>query len=189
MKDPKKEGPGRRVQEEETFAGGFWKTHVGELRFRGALGRPGRLLSGRLLPGTDLVEGILEMARSFGIREGIVFCFGSLARARFSTGVRPVATSPEMMERIPSKTLEGPVEFLCGQGKLGLPLEGAPVFHLHGVVVTPEGLVTGGHFFAGENPVFATLEVVIQEILGIQHQWKDDDETGVTLIESIQKPL
>lgn len=187
MEDPKKEVLGRTAREDETFQGDFWKVHVGELRFRGALGRPGRLLSGRLLPGTDLVEGILEMARSFGIGDAVVSCFGSLAQARFSTGVRPVVSSPGIMERIPPKTLEGPVEFLCGQGKLGLPPGGEPVVHLHGVVVTPEGVVMGGHFFAGGNPVFATMEVIIQEILGVQHRWEEDRETGMPLIESIPK--
>lgn len=185
MKEKEGQGSAGGARQGDVFHGEFWKKNLGELRFRGAAGRPGRLLCGRLLPGTDLVDGIVAMARSFGIREAIFSCFGSLARARFSTGVRPSTSNPEDLVRVPPRIIEGPVELLCAQGKLGLPTEGDPVIHIHGALVTPDGVVTGGHFFSGGNPVFATMEVVIQEILGVRQLWEEDRESGVVLIESV----
>jgi predicted DNA-binding protein with PD1-like motif len=171
----------------ETFAADFWKPHLGQNRFRSVAGRPGRLITGRLLPGTDLVEGILAMAGSHEVASGYIDAFGSLAQARFSAGVRYSASQPERVERIPLETVEGPLEFLCGQGKLGKPSQGDPVIHFHGIFVTPEGEVRGGHFFAGGNPVFATFEVVIHEILEVEQVWQKDEEAGVYLIEAVQK--
>jgi predicted DNA-binding protein with PD1-like motif len=173
-------------QEQETFPGDFWQRHLGSNRFRAVCGRSGRLLSGRLLPGADLVEGILEMAQSERIEVGFVQAFGSLARARFSAGVRPSAAHLGRMERIPPESVEGPLEFLSGLGKFGFPPQGDPVIHFHGLFVTPEGRVRGGHFFRGGNPVFATFEVFIQEILDVRHVWEKDPEAGVFLIETVQ---
>lgn len=174
----------RKSQREETYSAEAWKKHLGEMRFHGVPGRGGALISGRLLPGTDMIGGILEMSRRHGIKAGLVVtAFGSLAKARFSLGAR-VAAAPGKLERIPPMDMEGPVEVLCGHGKFGFPDEGQPVVHFHGVLVTPEGEVKGGHFTPGGNPVLITFEVGIQEILGLEHVWRWDEESGNLLLHS-----
>jgi predicted DNA-binding protein with PD1-like motif len=182
MDSSKKQGQTLEAQEKETFSGEAWKKHLGEMRFHGVPGRGGTLISGRLLAGADMVGGILEMARSHDIKAGIVAtAFGSLAKARLSLGGRHAA-QPGRMERIPPMEIEGPVEFLCGQGKFGFPREGDPVVHFHGVLVTSDGQVMGGHFFPGGNPVLITFEVAIQEILDLEHLWHWEEESGIFLV-------
>ena len=174
-------------QERETFPLDFWKEHQEAIRIRTVAGGAGRIVAGRLRPGTDLIPGILEVARIHGVETGLVNAFGSLAQARFSEGVQPCADNPERAERIPARTVTGPLEFICGQGKIGLPKDKEPVVHFHGLFVTPEGRLMGGHFFPGDNPVWATFEVIIQEILGVEFDWRTDPEPGIPIMEALPK--
>ena len=171
-------------QEKETFPLGFWKEHQGQIRTRALAGRAGRIVAGRLRPGSDLVSGILELAREHGVRTGLVNAFGSLAVARFSEGVQTLAEDKTRAERIPPRTVEGPLEFICGQGKIGFPEGKDPVVHFHGLFVTPGGTLMGGHFFPGGNPVWATFEVIIQEILDMDFDWELDPEPGINILEA-----
>jgi predicted DNA-binding protein with PD1-like motif len=172
-------------QEKESFPVGFWKEHQGEIRTRAVAGKAGRIVAGRLRPGTDLIPGILELAQEHGVKTGLVTAFGSLAQARFSEGVQPSAGDPERVERIPPRTVPGPLEFICGQGKIGFPEDKEPVVHFHGLFVTPEGRLMGGHFFPGDNPVWATFEVIIQEILGVAFDWQRDPEPEIQIMEAL----
>ncbi len=175
-------------QEKETFPLGFWKEHQDQIRTRAVAGQAGRMVAGRIRPGTDLVAGILDLAQEHGVRTGLISAFGSLARARFSEGVRSCDDDPSRAERIPPRTVEGPLEFICGQGKVGFPEGKDPVIHLHGLFVTSEGQLMGGHFFPGGNPVWATFEVIIQEILGVEFDWRVDPEPGINIMEALPRP-
>ncbi len=171
----------------ENFPWGIWKPHEGHPRFRSAGGRPGRLISGRLLPGCDLLQGIIEMARAHEVRAAWVDAFGSLARASFSPGLRLSRADPDRVERLPTLDLEGPIEMWSGMGRLGLPPSGEPVIHFHGLVVTPEGQLYGGHFVPGGNTVYATFEVHIQEILGVEFRSEYDEALELPLIAPHEK--
>jgi predicted DNA-binding protein with PD1-like motif len=170
----------------ETFPWHVWQAHENELRFHSAAGRPGRVVSGRLLPGCDLLSGILEMARAHEIRSAWVSGFGSLARAFFSPGVRRSPSAAGRVERIASLELPGPIEMWSGMGRLGVPEEGEPFIHFHGMLVTPEGQLHGGHFFQGGNNVYITFEVHLQEILDVAFRLERDDEAEMPLIEPKQ---
>ena len=167
----------------ESFPWNIWAPHGDRLRFHSAEGRPGRLISGRLLPGTDLLGGIIAMARTHEIRAAWVNAFGSLARAAFSPGLRLSAKDPDRVERRPNVALEGPIEMWSGSGRLGIPDNGEPCLHFHGLVVSPEGQLLGGHFFLGGNTVYATFEVHIQEILGVEFRLEHDAAVELPLIE------
>ena len=167
----------------ESFPWHIWAQHEGRPRFRSASGLAGRLISGRLLPGCDLLEGIVEMARSHAVKSAWVNAFGSLARASFSPGLRLSRADPERVERCPTLSLDGPIEMWAGTGRLGLPDSEAPIVHFHGLVVTPEGRLYGGHFFPGGNIVYATFEVHIQEIMGMEFSQEWDEAVELPLIE------
>lgn len=167
----------------ESFPWNIWAPHEGRLRFHSAAGRPGRLISGRLLPGSDLLPGIIAMARSHEIRAAWVNAFGSLARAVFSPGLRLSAENPDRVDRRPNVELEGPIEMWSGTGRLGIPDNSEPCIHFHGVVVSPDGQLFGGHFFPGGNTVYATFEVHIQEILGVEFRLEHDPAVELPLIE------
>jgi predicted DNA-binding protein with PD1-like motif len=71
-------------------------------------------------------------------------------------------------------------------GRLGIPDKGDPLIHFHGLVVDPEGQLYGGHFFPGDNTVYATFEVHIQEILGVEFRLELDEAVELPLIEPIE---
>jgi predicted DNA-binding protein with PD1-like motif len=172
-----------KKQQLESFPWHIWEQHEGNQRFRSVAGRPGRIISGRLLPGCDMLLGIIEMARSHHVRSAWVNGFGSLARADFSPGLRPSVANPDRVDRRPNVNLSGPLEMWSGMGRLGIPDKGEPLIHFHGLVVDPEGQLYGGHFFPGDNPVYATFEVHIQEILDVEFRLKMDEAVEIPLIE------
>lgn len=167
----------------DSFPWHIWEEHTGRQRFRSAVGRPGRIISGRLLPGCDMLQGIIEMAGSHQVKAAWVNGFGSLARAAFSPGVRLSASDPDRVERLPTTDLPGPLEVWSGMGRLGLQEKGVPFIHFHGLVVTPEGQLYGGHFFPGGNPVYATFEVHLQELLDVEFRMEHDAVLEVPIIE------
>jgi len=172
-----------KKQPVESFPWHIWKEHVGHHRFHSAAGQPGRVICGRLLPGCDILLGIIDMAQSHGVTSAWVNAFGSLAKAAFSPGIRLSVSDPDRVERRPNVHLPGPLEMWSGMGRLGVPDTGEPFIHFHGLVATPGGTLYGGHFFPGENPVYATFEVHIQEILGVELRYEMDEAVELPLIE------
>ena len=51
---------------------------MSEIKSHAAVGRSGRLLAARLLPGQDMVNGLIELITANGIKSGIVTALGSL---------------------------------------------------------------------------------------------------------------
>ncbi|MBW1692153.1 MAG: DNA-binding protein [Deltaproteobacteria bacterium] len=102
----------------------------------------------RVLPGSDVIEGIEEACQNLGIKSGaIISCIGSLQRASVLVA-------------------EGPLELLSGQGTIGREEEGEIItVHIHGVVSDKEGHLHGGHLVRGENPVLITCEVMVAQLL------------------------
>ena len=167
----------------DDFPWHIWEQHAKSLRFHSAVGQAGRIVNGRLLPGCDLLRGILEMAKTHQVQSAWVNAFGSLAKATFSPAVRRSEADPDRVERWPNVHLAGPIEMWSGMGRLGVPQEGEPFIHFHGMVVTPEGQLYGGHFFPGGNPVYATFEVHMQEIVGVEFKLEMDEVVQLPLIE------
>jgi predicted DNA-binding protein with PD1-like motif len=159
----------------------YWKTHK-EIRYEEFAGKPGRIINARLLAGSDLLNGIVEIAKKYQVRAGIVsVCFGSLSKAEIRRSER-TKEGPRGTQRTAPQTLEGPISFLSAQGKVGVPKSGDPVIHMHGVIADTTGKVYGGHLFPDENPTYATMDVVIQEIEGIEFAKIFDPETNTDLL-------
>lgn len=155
-----------------------------EVRIESEQGTSGRIITARLQPGTDLLTGIKELTKRYNILAGaVVVSFGSLARAEVSWREGSKPDPSKKAERI---RLEGPISFLSSQGKVGITEEGEPVVHLHGVLADLDGRLWGGHFYEGDNPIFSTFEVVIQEILGVRHTKIYDEESEVKLIKPVK---
>lgn len=159
----------------------YWKNHK-EIRFEDFEGKPGRIINARLLAGSDLLNGIVAIAGKYQIRAGIVsVCFGSLSK----TEIRWEERNPEGRrgdKRSAPRLLDGPIIFISAQGKVGIPRQGEPLIHMHGVVADNKGHVWGGHLFPDENPTFSTMDVVIQEIEGIEFDSIFDPETNSALL-------
>ena len=159
----------------------YWKTHK-ETRFEDFEGKPGRIVNTRLPAGSDLLNGIVAIAEKHQIRSGIVsVCFGSLSKAEIRWEER-TQDGPRGDKRSDPRSLEGPIVFLSAQGKAGVPREGEPLIHMHGIVADTKGQVRGGHLFPGENPTFSTMDGVIQKIEGIEFDQILDPETNSALL-------
>jgi predicted DNA-binding protein with PD1-like motif len=171
----------------ESFPWNIWQPHENTYRFRSAEGQPGRIISGRLRPGCDFLQGLIEVAKSHRVKAAWVNGFGSLAKALFSPVIRLSDSMPGRVERQPNISLSGPIEMWSGMGRLGIPDDGEPFIHFHGLVTTQDGRLYGGHFFPVGNIVYATFEVHIQEVLGVEFKLEMDAEVEVPLIEPKEK--
>lgn len=146
-----------------------------------AVSEIGRTLIGRLLPGTDLVPGILSICAESGIRFGYVASLiGNLAMVRF---IYVNKTPGKDSGFVFSKPVEkaGPLEILSGQGTLGEGEDGKPFLHLYALLCDEKDRISGGHILETGCPVLATIEVVIRETRGIRLVRGPDEETGMSL--------
>ncbi len=154
-----------------------------EIRTESLEGTPGRIISARLRPGTDLLSGIAALVEKHQIMAGaVVVSFGSLSKAEVTWTEGSKTDPSKKAERL---HLSGPLSFLSSQGKVGITEEGVPVVHLHGLLADTDGKVWGGHFHEGNNTIFSTFELVIQEISGVRHTKIWDDESEVKLLKAV----
>jgi uncharacterized protein len=136
----------------------------------------GRTVVARLLRDSDLVTGLIDICRQSGLRTAaIASCVGSLRQATFCWTARSDRTK-RGTERTAPIVLEGPIEFLAGQGSIGLADPARPAIHLHGTLCDSTGKVWGGHFAPGGNPVHSTMDVVLTELPEADFAWSFDPE-------------
>lgn len=150
-------------------------------RFHAVAAASGRRLVGRLLPGADLMGGLEAVCDEHGVEfASVVFAYGSLSSASFKVLQRPNEDSaPTLM---PFHVAER-VEFMGGQGLICRDRAGKRATHLHGSVSDESGLVRGGHFNAGENPIYNNLDFLLEELHGVQLIRAHDPETDTVEME------
>ena len=148
--------------------------------------KAGKTVLARIRRDTDLVTGIIEVVRQSGMTTAAVqIAIGSLRHASISWAIKSDKTK-RGSERTPAMPIEGPLEFISGQGIVCLKDPNRPVVHMHGVVCDPQGKAWGGHFFQGGNPVHSTMDVVITEIEGAVMSFEYDEEIDLEL--AVPKP-
>jgi len=145
------------------------------LRLEVVAATPGRVLVGRLHPGTDLISGLEHACDTAGVRfASVTSCYGSLSMAGFK--ILQLVPGEERPRLVPHHMQER-VEFMGGQGLICETTDGARATHLHGSVSDASGVVSGGHFVPGENPVYNNMDFVLQELLGVRLIRSHDPET------------
>ncbi|WP_319402490.1 PPC domain-containing DNA-binding protein [uncultured Anaeromusa sp.] len=147
------------------------------MRIQSVEGIAARTVVARLLPGTDVLPGIEECCRKHGIKQGVVSC--SVGAFKQATFVIPVPQEGAKIGIVYGEpvVLTGPIEFLGGQGIICQSEEDKYLIHFHGSACDKDLRVWGGHFTNG-NIVLATLDLVIQEIGGVNMMRRFDEETG-----------
>lgn len=126
----------------------------------------GRIMVGRLLPGSDLIGGLEAICDEHDIAFAtVVSCYGSLSSASFKFLQIPAgkARAELVLQRLDER-----VEFMGGQGLICRTPEGDRDTHLHGSISDARGTLSGGHFVRGANPVYNNMDVVIQELHGVR---------------------
>ena len=131
-------------------------------------GKMGRIIVGRIMPGSDLVTGIEEICRKHDIRQAmIVGTIGSIVDAEFewvsTTENRPVTGHTSHVK------IEGAGSLISGQGLVCRNEDGSELdVHLHCTITDPSGAVFGGHFPKGTVPVLSTTDITLIEISGMK---------------------
>jgi len=119
----------------------------------------------RLMPEDDLFAGLIKIAKDHGMERGVILsAIGSLKNVVF-VNVRPHTSIPVKTEDMIEIEEAGPFELLSLEGNFFPSLEGGdPVIHLHAILGTSSGSVTGGHLL--KATVFTTAEIVLGSISG-----------------------
>lgn len=147
-------------------------------RVTSACGTTGKAVAARILPGTDLIEGIEAACSEHGIKHAYVSCFGSFQKAGYMYLVpKPEAKVGAGYGDVLTK--EGPVEFLNGTGVV-CQNDGAYDTHFHATMCDKEGTVFGGHIVKGTTPALTTVDLIILEVVGVQMLRAYDEETDLT---------
>ncbi|MGE4284814.1 MAG: PPC domain-containing DNA-binding protein [Clostridia bacterium] len=149
-----------------------------DIRIQYACGKTGKVVAARILPNTDLLEGIEKICEENGIKYALVNCFGSFSQAGYmylipKEDAKIGAGYGEVFKK------EGPVEFLSGTGVI-CQKDGKCDIHFHGTMCDKKGTVFGGHLVKGQNPCLTTVDIVIIEVEGIEMLRQYDDETDLT---------
>jgi predicted DNA-binding protein with PD1-like motif len=148
-----------------------------EQRFWSVEGKSNRMIVARILPGSDLILGLIEVCQRYNVKAGgIASMIGSLKTAQYQAiQADPNSkTGASFTERL---TAEGPIELLSGQGLI-CQREDGMFIHLHATMVDKNQKVFGGHIERGYCTVLNTLEVIIVEGEDILLSREYDDETG-----------
>lgn len=123
------------------------------------------LILTRLMPGDDLFAGFKKIAKDLGIERGtILSAIGSVKDVVF-VNVRPHTDIPVKKEDMIEIEEAGPFELLSLEGNFFPSQEdGEPVIHLHAILGTSSGSVSGGHLL--KAAVFTTAEIILGSIAG-----------------------
>lgn len=148
------------------------------IRFNEACGRTGKTVAARLLPNTDLIEGIEAVCIKNNIKHAYVSCFGSFSKC----GYMYLVTKPDAKVGAGYGDVikcDGPIEFLNGTGVV-CQNSGNYDTHFHATMCNETGKVFGGHVVKGYTPALTTVDLVIIEILDIEMLRVSDEETALT---------
>ncbi len=125
----------------------------------------GGVILSRLMPDDDLFTSLKKIAKNHGIERGIILsAIGSLKDVVF-VNVRPHTGIPVKTEDMIEIEEAGTFELLSLEGNFFPSQEdGEPVIHLHAILGTSSGAVTGGHLL--KATIFTTAEIILGTLAG-----------------------
>lgn len=140
---------------------------MSDVKAYSAVGTSGRVLAVRLLPGQDVVQGIMGLIKEKDLRSGTITAIGSL---RSATVVYPnsMEFGDNPMDVAVFHKMEGPVELGIGHGVFGREEDGEVNMHFHGLIMDKDGNMRTGNLLPGSAPVLATVDLTIQEFDGLE---------------------
>lgn len=148
------------------------------IRINDACGNVGKCVAVRLLPNTDLIEGIEAACEKNEIKYAYVSCFGSFSNAGYMYLVpKPEAKVKAGYGSVIKK--DGPIEFLNGTGVV-CQNNGKFDTHFHATMCDKAGTVFGGHIVKGTTSTLTTVDLVIFEVNGVEMLRQYDEETDLT---------
>lgn len=145
-----------------------------------ATGRPGRCIVARLRPGTDLMNGLKELAEEHNIKAAYIpTIIGGVNEAVIEVA-RPSSQSPV---GVVAKKIElaGPIAICGAQGMICEKQDGSIEPHIHITFVDSNGHLHGAHLEAGTAPVTTTADIIMQEVLDVKFGRGFDEDVQTTL--------
>lgn len=140
-----------------------------------------RIITGRILPGIDLITGIKEICSEFKIKHGYIsMIIGSLEYLTIIYAI-PDETKKLNMKYSENIKINGPLELLNAQGLIGEDEKSELSIHVHILVSDKYMRIFGGHLVEAGSKVAATAEIVIYELTDTKYIRKFDEETGFNL--------
>lgn len=147
------------------------------MRFQSVGGQLGKTIIARLLPGTDMLDGIEEVCRQYNVKNGVILCsIGSLTQLTYTYPVYE-ATAKAGIVYCDPVVIKGPIEFFGGQGVICQSENDEYLIHFHASASDENTKIYGGHMLKGST-VLATIDLIINEISNVQMLRVLDDETG-----------
>lgn len=148
------------------------------IRFSDAVGSTGKSIACRLLPGTDLIEGIEAVCEKNDVKHAYVSAFGSFSKTGYMFLV-PKAEAKVGAGYGAVIEKDGPIEFLNG---IGVVCQNDDKYdtHFHATMCDETGVVFGGHIVKGHTPALTTVDLVIIEIIDVKMLRAYDEETDLT---------
>ncbi len=114
-----------------------------------------RIIIGKVEPGEDLMDSILEMVKKHNIKSGIINCIGALKK--FTIGFFEINSKKYKLE-----TFNENVELITCMGNI-VYKDDEPIIHLHVSLGRKDYTIIGGHL-SKPSIVSVTGEVSIFEI-------------------------
>ena len=152
-----------------------------EIRSKYLTAKFGRIIPVRLLPGTDVMNGLKQVCEENDLRSGYVLMgIGTVNQATIQI-FRPKPESRLGAGYTEPETIPGPIEILGLSGTIFETETGETALHLHASFCDQHGTILGGHVVAGGNPICATLDACIAEVSGAKFMSRYDEETDLPL--------
>mgnify|MGYP005811906283 CR=1 FL=1 len=146
-----------------------------------AKGRFGNVVPVRLRPGTDVMDGLKQVCAQYKIKHAaLLMGIGSLRQLSFQVLVPKPETKLGAGYTEPM-VVQGPVEILNLQGVIFQSEEGETLLHVHGTFADRAGKVYAGHVVTGANPILATLDAVIAEVVDVRLTRRTEPEVAMAL--------
>jgi predicted DNA-binding protein with PD1-like motif len=151
-----------------------------------ASGRFGKVVPVRLRTGTDVLEGLKQVCLDHQIKHGaILMGIGSLRQLSFQVLIPKPETKLGAGYTEPM-LVPGPVEILSLQGVVFQSEDGETLLHAHGTFADQAGKVYAGHVVTGANPILATLDAVVAEVVDVRLIRRTDPDVGMGLFTPVK---
>ncbi len=136
-----------------------------------SVGRTGKRVFAKIRPEADFVQSITEIFEKSGfVTASIPVAVGSLKKLHFTFVNSEGAYSTPVVK-------EGKFELVQASGFLSR-VSGKTEVHIHASFADNEGRLFGGHLLERGNVVYATAEVMLDELSDIKFAKIYDSETG-----------